>query len=182
MKECNKKTNIRNGPRSGEQNLSSLATIGALLAIVIATRGLRFDAWNKCQELFTEEKFMAGRKRIFLHLSDTTLNWTKEDLEAAIQVAGNMDKLCRLAGFLGARKLIKVWGNPIGKAWAILQVMVGQERDYTKWLDKWIAFEEIGRRSLDKFPAKEKTKCIAAGVEFGEFSRAHFIAAKSHLG
>ena len=58
--------------------ISAIFTAIASGAIIFAIRQLRFDAWLKAQEIFTDEKFTQARGKVFARLKHiTTIGLTK---------------------------------------------------------------------------------------------------------
>ncbi len=138
--------------------VGAVATLVASLAIFVASRQFRFDAWNKCQEAFVKDKFYDSRAILFRHLHGDVRTWSAFEMEAGRTVCGNMDELCRLTRFLGKRGMLKTWGNPIAKSWALLRWMVEIERRTTEFPDKWAAFEEVGNAALKRQPLELATR------------------------
>lgn len=138
--------------------VGALASVAATAGIFFVLHQFKFEAWNKCQEVFTDSDFTDARGRIFSHIKDPDVQWTDEDRKAARRVAGKMDELCRLARFFGRRQMIKVWGDPIATSWILLQWFVQQERTQTGWDDKWEAFVTIGTAAVKKLPTEKRTK------------------------
>lgn len=150
--------------------IGALATLAASAAILYAARQFRFEAWNKTQDVFIEENFTRDRKTIFQHIDTQALHWSDNDLEAAFRICRKMDELCRLAPFFGRRDMIRIWADPIGKAWALLHTIVQQERDRTLFHDKWNGFESIGSDCLKRFPKDRQIQLIKMGQEFGNWA------------
>lgn len=138
--------------------IEALATVVAAVGIVFAAGQFRFEAWNKCQEVFTQPEFTEARGRIFAHLKSPAPEWSDDDLTAGRIVCGKMDELCRLARFFGKKKMLKVWGNPIAKSWTLLEWMVVKERRDTGWGEKWAAFEDLGARATNSQPQQIATE------------------------
>ena len=139
----------------------ALATVAATVGIFFAAGQFRFEAWNKCQEVFTQPEFTEARGKIFVHLRPLAAEWTDDDLAAGRIVCGKMDELCRLARFFGKKKMLKVWGNPIAKSWALLEWMVVKERHDTAWGDKWKAFEDLGALAINNQPQQTASELTA---------------------
>ena len=149
----------------------AVATVIAIGAIIAAYRQLKFEAWNRCQEIFTENTFFENRKRLFERLQNQNRPWSRYDLRAAIQVTGKMDELCRLSRFFGKRQMIRVWGNPIAKSWAFTSGIVILERTRTHWDDKWNSFERLGTKSMSHLKSSVRIDCQCLGKNLDNLYR-----------
>src|SRR5437870_4484232 len=113
--------------------VSAMATIVAVVGIFLAARQLRFNAWLKAQEIFTESGFVTARSTIFKLLNDSNAAWGEKELADGMQICRKMDELARLASFfgmtesLGRRRMLNVWDDPIAKAWFLLKPKVQAE-------------------------------------------------------
>ena len=67
-----------------------------------------------------------------------------------------MDEFSHLAPFLGVKKVLSVWDDPLAKVWVVLREIVEKELEITKWQDKWIGFSTIGQEALDKVVAENR--------------------------
>jgi hypothetical protein len=137
--------------------ISALATVAASAGIFLAARQLRFAAWVRIQELFTDPGFTEARSTVFKYkkkrYSDT--EWTPDEKTAGMLTCRRMDEICRLAPFLGLvpffgeRRFLKVWANSVGWSWVVLEGMVKDEQGRT-WPEKWDAFQKLGQKAQKK--------------------------------
>lgn len=140
----------------------ALATLAAVGGILLAGRQLRFDAWIRVQEIFVERKFVKARGRVFRHLRPESSRWDSEDQKAGLEVCRKMDDVCRLAlyfsliPFRGKRVFLEVFGDPLGKSWALLEPLVMVERRFVDWQSKWNAFQQLGRAALNRLPQEKR--------------------------
>jgi hypothetical protein len=137
--------------------LSAIFTGVGLGAIFFQIRGgieqLRFDAWNKAQDLFTDKDFIKDRTWLLARQEKLDDVWLEEEKERAKQVCRKMDEFVRLAPFLGGRKkFLDNWYDPVGKSWRVLKPIVIEERKKTGFPTKWDAFEVCGEEALKRFP------------------------------
>lgn len=132
--------------------LSAIATLVGAGAIIFAASQLRFEAWLKAQEIWISDEFTVDRGKIFARLSDLQKPWTSEEEAVGLAVCRRLDEFVRLAPYLGQRRMLRVWGNPIAKAWLILEPLVQKERKKSLWLTKWDAFEQLGKKALKNQP------------------------------
>lgn len=51
-----------------------------------------------------------------------------------------------------------MWGNPIAKAWLLLEPTVKEEREISHWDEKWAAFQELGEVAVRQNPDVEKRR------------------------
>jgi hypothetical protein len=153
--------------------VSAIATAAATAAIFFAIRQLRFEAWVKAQEVFTHGDFTDARGTIFARLDkdeDCEWNdgWSADEKRAAMIVCRKMDEFCRLVPYLGLvpwlgrRRALAVWDDPIAKAWFLLKPLVRAEQQ--RWPRKWNAFQKLGSTALNRLarqgrdPRRKKTK------------------------
>ena len=129
--------------------LGAIATVFATIAIYLAARQLRFDAWIKTQERFMDKDFTDARTRVFAFLDDPKITLTDDD---KYLICRRMDELAHLAQFLGKGKVLKYWGVPIANSWFILQSFVEEERKRCKNDSKWEAFKGLGIEALKDHP------------------------------
>jgi hypothetical protein len=113
-------------------------------AIVFAVFQLRFDAWLKAQEVFTDEDFVNARAALFAHFDNAVDPWPLVSSEDAKKVCRKMDEMAHLRSFVGQERTLESWGIPIAKAWLLLQPTVEQERSRSHHPKKWEAFERLG--------------------------------------
>jgi hypothetical protein len=132
--------------------VSALATLAGAAAIVFAVWQLRFEAWLKAQEIWVSDDFTAARGKVFARLDNPGVPWTPEDEAVGLKLCRRVDEFVRLAPYLGRRRMLKVWGDPLAKAWLVLEPLVRKERDRTAWQTKWDAFETFGNRALSARP------------------------------
>jgi hypothetical protein len=143
--------------------LGSLATALGVFIVFLAKGDLKFNAWLKAQELWTDKEAVKERGRVFRRMEDPYLPWPPEEKEAALQVARKIDEFVRLAPYVGRCRLVKTWADPIAKAWLILKPLVLEERTVSKWDTKWDAFERYGKRSIKHRPeVKERYEAARA--------------------
>lgn len=142
--------------------VSALATVAGVAAIVYAIRQLRFEAWLKAQEIWVSDDFTEARGKIFKRVDDLSGAWTPDDEAVGLKVCRRVDEFVRLAPYLGKRKMLRVWGDPLAKAWLVLESLVRRERDRTGWPTKWDAFEEFGKKALKARPSLQAKKHKAA--------------------
>ena len=139
--------------------VSALATLAGAAAIVFAARQLRFEVWLKAQDLWVSDDFTADRGKVFARLDNLRKPWTPEDEAVGLGVCRRVDEFVRLAPYLGKGRMLRVWGDPLAKAWVVLEPLVRKERDRTAWQTKWDAFERLGTKALSARPhlqAKQK--------------------------
>lgn len=132
--------------------IGALATVVGAAAIVFAARQLRFEAWLKAQEIWVSDDFTAARGKIFSRLENLQQPWTPDDKVLGLIVCRRVDEFVRLAPYLGERRILRVWGDPLAKAWLVLKPLVREERNKTVWPTKWDAFERIGTKALRARP------------------------------
>ena len=132
--------------------LAALATLAAAGAIVFAARQLRFEAWLKAQEIWVSEEFTAARGKVFARLENLAQPWHADEKLLGWNVCRRVDEFVRLAPYLGARRMLSVWGDPLAKAWLVLEPLVREERKKTSWPTKWDAFERVGAKALSTRP------------------------------
>jgi hypothetical protein len=151
----------------GELLLVIVLGIGELLAYLHLKHSgtdLTFTASQAALNIWTEKEFRDARGLLFKRLDQEnfSMDWDKEALEAAACVCSFMDEFAQVVAFLDEKKVFRVWGDPIAKAWVLLEPYVNQERKVTGWKGKWPAFSKLGpnaRRGLqntDKIDAYQK--------------------------
>lgn len=142
--------------------ITAIATVFASVIIFFARKQLRFDAWIKAQEIYTNETFLKARTELFKCLDDKEATCT---VEQAMEVCRRMDELAHLARFLGKCMVLKYWGRPLAQAWHLLGVpLVKKERELTKNPAKWEAFEKLGEKALKAHPdVKSKPSATFSG-------------------
>ena len=116
--------------------INAVAAIFALSAVVYAARQLRFNAWLKAQEIFTADAFVDARTNVFGHFNDGNDPWPQLRGKDGMLVCRKMDELARLQGFVSEERMLKSWGNPIAKAWLLLEPTLVEERNIIEWDDK----------------------------------------------
>ncbi len=131
--------------------VSALAILVGAAAILFAVRQLRFEAWVKAQEIWVSNDFTTARGKVFARLDNLSQAGTPED-EVGLKVCRKVDEFVRLAPYLGERRMLRVWGDPIAKAWLVLEPLVHLERDKATWQTKWDVFERIGTKALKARP------------------------------
>ncbi len=132
--------------------ISALATVAGAVAIVFAARQLRFEAWLKAQDIWVADDFTAARGKIFARLENLQTPWPPDDRAVGLRVCRKVDEFVRLSPYLGRRRMLAVWGDPLAKAWVVLEPLVAEERRATSWPTKWDAFEKIGSEALRARP------------------------------
>ena len=137
--------------------VTALATVAGVAAILYAGRQLRFGAWLKAQEIWVADDFVGIRRDLFSRLDDLEQPWTPEAKAAGLDACRKLDEFARLAPYLGRRRMLKVWGDPLAKAWLVLEPLVSEEREMTGFQDKWGGFEKAGAAALSvRFYVQEK--------------------------
>ena len=136
----------------------SIASIASALAIGVAVYQLWFNAWVKAQDVFTNACFMQARTAVFAHFDDPVQPWPDPSSDNAKMVCRKMDEMAHLLPFLGQKKLLRAWGNPIAKAWLLLKPTVNKERDISHWEDKWRKFAELGCKAVGQNPELKKLR------------------------
>lgn len=128
----------------------------AFLELRYVARDRDFHTWLRAQEVWTERKFVKRRGAIFKRLDDLSASWGDEETNEAKETCRKMDEFAHLAPFLGVRKVLSVWDDPLAKAWVVLREIVEKEREITEWPQKWIAFSTIGQKALNKVVAENR--------------------------
>src|SRR5438270_1005417 len=134
---------------------SAIGAIGVALTgvgVFLLRDQLRFQAWLRAQEIWTERGFTAARGRIFARLDGTRTVWSPEEEQEALDVCRKLDEFAGLIPYLPKGTALQVWGVPFGKAWLILAPIVNRERKRSGWGTKWDAFERLGTLGLKKYP------------------------------
>lgn len=116
---------------------------------------LRFNAWLKAQEIFTDPDFRKAGGVVLPHYWQPDKEWTDADKKKAL-VCAKMDELARLIPFIREKKALESWDDPFGKCWYVLQDFIEEERNKTKWLAKWKAFEDLGKKAYARVQQREK--------------------------
>lgn len=132
--------------------LSAIFTGIAAFAIFMAKRQLKFEAWLKAQDLFTEKKFVDARGVVYSLKGRPYNSWSTDETENAMLVCRKMDELAHLIPYLGKKKVLDVWDNPIARTWSILEDFIKYERSPSKanWQQKWFAFENIAKKAINR--------------------------------
>jgi len=130
--------------------VGAIFTAVASIAIFLGILQLRFDAWVKAQEIFTEDEFVDARTKLFKRLDNPHQPWTDAERENATKVCRKMDEIARLVPFLSKKITLDAWDDPFAKAWFILEPVVREERERCDWSRKWKAFQDIGLLSTEK--------------------------------
>ena len=151
---------------------SGVALIGAVFAVVLQTlelknqigemekttkelanqtsllrSQLRFDAWLKAQEIFTDINFVEARRALFARLKDSKAPCTDDQIAL---VCRKMDELARLIPALDEARALQTWDDPFAKAWFLLRDLVEAERKTTGWQQKWDEFQKFGEKAQQK--------------------------------
>ncbi len=128
--------------------VTALATVAGVAAILYAGRQIHFWAWLEAQKIWVDKEFLDNRRNLFSRLDNLEQPWTPEEKAAGLDACRKLDELSYLVPFLGRRRMLKVWGDPLAKAWLILEPLVSEERDRTGFRDKWDGFRKLGTRAL----------------------------------
>jgi hypothetical protein len=128
--------------------VSAVATLIGAGAILFAARQLRFEAWLKAMDIWVAKEFTDARTKLFARLENLQAPSQPDEKELELFVCRRVDEFVRLAPYLGRRRLLSVWGDPLAKAWLLLEARVHDERVACNWPTKWDAFERIGRKAL----------------------------------
>jgi hypothetical protein len=92
--------------------------------------------------------FIADRGKVYARPQDLRQPWTPEERVIGLNVCRKVDEFVRLAPYFGERRMLTVWGDPLAKAWVVLEPLVRDERDETAWQTKWDVFERLGTKAL----------------------------------
>ena len=144
----------------GWEMVSALATVAATVAIFVAIRQFRLEAWLRAEELI--RSFHEDRAKVFSRLPSCTAQWKLEDKVHAREVCRKMNTVAYLLRFLPRREVLEHWDDPFAKAWVVLKPIVEEERKHTRWEMKWRHFEKLGDLALMKLvregrdPRKQK--------------------------
>ena len=114
------------------KGISAVATLVGACGIFSAVYQLRFHAWIKAQEIFTDPHFVDARRKVFNKQDAGNGPWEESDYF----VCRKMDEIARLEPFLPNRKILTTWSDPIGKSWVKLRNLVKEERDNIGWQKK----------------------------------------------
>jgi len=145
--------------------VSALATVIGAGAIAFAARDFHFSVWLKAQEIWRGPEFTKARGEVFARLDKPPQQWRPDETERALDVCRNMDEFARLAPYLGKRKMLAIWGDPLAKAWLVLKPLVEAERDKAHWKEKWDAFQALGDQALAERPHLRQALLVSkAGV------------------
>jgi hypothetical protein len=128
----------------------------AFLELRYVARDRDFHTWLKAQDVWMEKEFVQRRGLIFKRLNDLNAPWSDEETREAKETCRKLDEFAHLAPFLGVKKVLAVWDDPLAKAWIVLQNVVEKERENTKWGEKWMGFSTIGQEALDKVVAENR--------------------------
>ena len=128
--------------------VNALATVAGAAAVLYAGKQLRFKAWLKAQEIWVAKDFIDTRRDLFSRLDNLEQPWTPEERAAGLDACRKLDEFAGLVPYLGRRRMLKVWGDPLAKAWLVLEPLVTKERDGTGFQDKWGDFQKAGAKAL----------------------------------
>jgi hypothetical protein len=131
--------------------VGAIATVIGVVAIFFAISQIRFEAWLKAQEIWTSPEFTALRENLFKRLDSGKLDWSTDEEIEAKKACRKLDELADLIPYLPKKNALKAWGVPYAKAWTILEPIVMKERETNVWLEKWQAFEKLGKSALKKY-------------------------------
>ena len=129
--------------------VSAIATLIGAGAILYAARQLRFEAWLKAMDIWVGKEFTDARTKLFTRLENPQPFLKPEEKELELFVCRRVDEFVRLAPYVGRRRLLSVWGDPLAKAWLLLEARVLEEREVCNWPTKWDAFERLGKKALN---------------------------------
>ena len=158
--------------------VGALATVAAVAGIYLTARQLRFNAWLEAQDIWVDEKFTNARGQLFRHLDNPSLDWAELDKQDGLLACRRTDEFARLAPYfainryLGKRKILKVWSDPLAKLWVLLEPLVVEERNKAGWKTKWDAFETLGKAALKRVPKEQRAR-LQQAVQRGS-SYSHF--------
>jgi len=130
--------------------IGAIATVFAAGGILLALKQMRFDAWLKAQEIFTNDEFVKARTFVFSHFDNPKDPWPEIKGENEKTVCRKMDEMAYLKGAIGCKKMFRVWGHPIAKAWLLLEPTVNTDRITSHWDEKWCTFAAVGRKAVGK--------------------------------
>jgi hypothetical protein len=128
----------------------------AFLELRYVARDRDFHTWLKAQDVWTDKEFVKRRGAIFKRLDNLNAPWSADEISEAKETCRKMDEFAHLVPFLGVKKVLAVWDDPLAKAWVVLQEIVEKERTSTKWKEKWMGFSTIGQDALDKVVAENR--------------------------
>jgi hypothetical protein len=161
-----------------EKPTDQAAAIGELLLVIVLAIGevlafleLRhiakereFNSWLKAQDVWNDEGFRTGRGKIFQRLRDRNRVWSRTEREEALDICRRMDEFAHLAAFLGRRRMLNTWDDPVAKAWIVLEAVVFDERVHSRWRYKWNTFELLGRDALAKLVREGRDQISFRGL------------------
>lgn len=133
------------------QAIGAISALVGCVAIVVAARQLQFNCWLKAQEIFTNDKFVEARRKVYSRLPGRTCELSKEWTPADHLVCRKMDELVRLSPYLGLfgagkRLILETWNDPLAKSWIALRPLVEKEQE--RWPKKWSTFQEFGKEAV----------------------------------
>lgn len=126
--------NIQNDPVSWDVVLSAASAIFTALAatgVFLAARQLKFDAWLRTQELWTNREVRDLRSWL---LSAPDRKAAASDKTRAKDLCRKLDEFARLVPYLswfprfGTWYALRIWGNPLAELWTSLKDVVNDER------------------------------------------------------
>jgi len=138
--------------------IGAVATVLGVVGIGFALNQLRFDAWVKAQEIFTNDEFVKVRTSVFAHFDDPLQPWPDPKSEDAKKMCRKMDELAHLLPFIGRKRMFLVWSHTIAKAWLLLEPTVNTDRRTSHWEEKWIAFADLGAKAVEIHPKVKKLR------------------------
>lgn len=136
--------------------VGAIATLCGAGAILFAVRQLRFEAMMKAHELFNTELLRQYRGELFARFDRDPRPFDDAEKERALYVVSQLDIFVRLESYIGRRRLLRIWGNPIAKTWLLVQDLVADERSKVSWPEKWDALEAVGKAAVSEAPALAK--------------------------
>ena len=137
--------------------LTAISAAVGSIAFIFAVVQLRFNSWVKAQAIFNEQKFVDARGVILNRYGCDNQEWTDKDKRNALLVCRRMDELARVVPFMRKKTALNAWDDPIGKCWDVLKDLVKEEQNcICHWREKWMAFENLGKKALARVKKREK--------------------------
>jgi len=145
--------------------IGAVASAVGSFGIIIAVIQFRASAWLKAQEIFTNPEFVNARTNLFSIIDSKTKDIQDVSNEDKILICKKMDEIAHLRFAIGPWKTIKTWGNPIAKAWKLLEKFVEDTQGNEHWEDKWKSFSKIGKHAI------RRNKKLIAAIDNGEYKK-----------
>jgi hypothetical protein len=147
---------------------SGVSALGSLLgagAILYAARQFRFQAMMKAQELFNQEWFRTARSTLFARLDESPRSFSESERREALVILSHLDEFARLESYIGRRRLIQIWGDPLAKAWILLEPLMADERIRAHAPEKWDVLASVCKRALRARPHLRSLPCVPSKQE-----------------